>query len=138
MYYYFKLNNSGVTTDFLISTLAQTDSSWIQYIAPPNFSVEAMTALLGKFQYDNITHVWSPYAPSSRILTKYEFNSRFTLEELVAIEEASANDPVVAVLKNKFNIADNIDLDDISVQDGLSILVSKTLITSNRKNIILG
>ena len=107
----------------------------------PNYtpmSQEIVTA------YNNIDHSkyvngqFVPYVKPIRVLTKYAFNSRFTFEELVAITEAAKTDSQVAVLMNKFNIADDIDLTDPVVAYGLNLLVGKTLLTQIRMNEILG
>lgn len=74
---------------------------------------------------------------SNRSLTKFQFNSRFTFEELIAITDTAKTDTVVAVLMNRFNIAETIDLDDTTVADGLGLLVLKGLLTEQRVSEIL-
>jgi hypothetical protein len=59
------------------------------------------------------------------------------MEELVNITIAAKTDAEVEVLYNKFNIADEIDLSDPMVVNGLEMLVNKNLLTSERKASIL-
>lgn len=70
--------------------------------------------------------------PYSKILTKYQFNSLFTFEELVAITSASKSDLEIEVLQKKFEIADEINLNEDIVATGLALLVSKGILTQER------
>jgi hypothetical protein len=88
---------------------------------------------VGKYRLD----VDGQWRKTIRILTKYGFNSRFTLSELVGLQGLSKTDDVVAVLMNKFNIAEEIDLDDPGVLEGMSYLVSAGAISEARANEIL-
>jgi len=72
-----------------------------------------------------------------RILTKYAFSQRFTFQERVAIKQATQSDPEVAVLESDLKLAGNIDLDDPAVAASLDLLVSKGLLTPERKTEIL-
>ena len=87
--------------------------------------------VIGKYQYNGT------YLPYSRILTKYGFNSRFTVDELVAIQDAAKIDTLVLVLQTKFTIADEINLDEQATIDGLGALVVKGLLTEARMNEIM-
>lgn len=75
-------------------------------------------------------------APAPK-LTRLQFRSLFTFQELVAIETAAETDPVVRVLKDSHAIADHIDLADPRTVYGLRILRDKSLITDERLTEIL-
>ena len=89
-------------------------------------------SIINNYQYNGT------YLPYSRILTKYGFNSRFTIDELVAIQDAAKTDSLVSVLNTKFTIADEINLDEQATIDGLGALVAKGLLTEARMNEIMG
>ena len=111
-----------------VQTAAISATLTSSYVSEPYQSERLGTPgnVVGKFMYNGT------YLPYTRILTKYGFNSRFTFEELVAIQDAAKTDTAVAVLQTKFTIADEIDLDDPATVYGLSVLVAKGLLTEAR------
>lgn len=66
------------------------------------------------------------------ILTKLQFENRFTFDELVAIETASETNPGIRVLKSKQAKAEFIDLADENTILGVMFLQSVGLITQER------
>jgi len=70
-------------------------------------------------------------------MTKLQFRSLFTFEELVAIETAAETDAMIRVLNQNQAVADFIDLADPRTAAGLALLVSKTLLTQERADAIL-
>lgn len=90
---------------------------------------------IGKMIYDDKLVRLVPM--KSRILTKLGFNNRFTIPELAAIKVAALTDPVLQVLQEKSTMADNINLDDPSIPQGLDYLISKGLLAPERKAQIL-
>ena len=71
------------------------------------------------------------------ILTKLQFENRFTFEELVAIETAAETNPGIRVLKSKQSKADFIDLTDENTILGVMFLNSVNLLTQERMTEIL-
>ena len=71
------------------------------------------------------------------ILTKLQFENRFTFEELIAIETAAETNPGIRVLKSKQSKADYIDLLDENTQLGIMYLISVGLLTQERGTEIL-
>jgi hypothetical protein len=71
------------------------------------------------------------------ILSKLEFENRFTWDEQVAINEASLTDAGLRVLQAKQAKADFIDLVDENTILGLMYIHSKGLLTSIRVDEIL-
>lgn len=78
----------------------------------------------------------APVAPNSNI-SLYEFRTRFTLAEKVAIEEAAEIDVAVRVVMKDFDTATMIDLTSSHVLGNLMVLVDKMLITEERVEEIL-
>lgn len=70
--------------------------------------------------------------PTPRVLTKWEFSQRFTFAERVAITTAAKTDAEVEVIMNDMSIAQEIHLDDKSVEESLALLVSKGLLKADR------
>jgi len=75
--------------------------------------------------------------PKETKLTKLEFQLRFTFNELVTIEVASATNPGVRVLQKQQQVAEFIDLTDPNTQLGIMYLVSQGLLTHDRGTEIL-
>jgi hypothetical protein len=71
------------------------------------------------------------------IVTKLEFQNRFTFSELMAIETAAETSPGVRVLQRQQLSAEFIDLADINTQNGVAYLVSEELLTQERGTAIL-
>ena len=71
------------------------------------------------------------------ILTKLQFENRFTFDELVAIETASETNPGIRVLQKKQAKADFIDLTDENTILGVMFLNSVNLLTQERMTEIL-
>jgi hypothetical protein len=76
-------------------------------------------------------------SPKNSTLTKLQFNNRFTFDELVAIEVATETNPGVRVFKNQLFLTDYVDLTNTNTIDGINYLVSQSLITQERADIIL-
>jgi hypothetical protein len=85
-----------------------------------------------------------PPAPPQTIYTKFGFRSRFTLQELVGIDNFATNTTLTAdqkatlttIIKN-FDAADKIDLKNQTTIDGVNYLATAGLITTARANQIL-
>lgn len=73
----------------------------------------------------------------SNIISKLEFLNRLGDDEYVAVLTASKSDVVVEAWLNKFNLMAVIDLSDTKIQNGLSMLVSKNLITQQKADSII-
>ena len=100
------------------------------------FRGDANAAYINTKKYNGT--ILTDYTPPVRILTKLAFNLRFTVDELVAIKNATKTDSTVDVLWERFSIAMDIDLDDIVVIQGMQALVDLTLLTQSRMVEILG
>ena len=70
--------------------------------------------------------------------TQLEYQSLFTVPELVAIEIAAQTDPTLRVLQRMQQAASFISLSDPRTIQGMQYLLSKNLITQERYNEILG
>lgn len=79
---------------------------------------------------------WNNGFTNSRI-TRLAFRNRFTFAEKVAIETAAESDATVRVLLKDQEAATFIDLARIDTQQGVQLLVSKSLITAQRATEIL-
>jgi hypothetical protein len=122
------LKGSAFLDDFLEVTL------------PANFVQTNMTpetAWFGVMQYDRTAGVLVPYVPPVRVISKLEFDNRFTFQELAAMVEAKKTDAEVEALDRKIQMAPNINLEDPLVAFGLDVLISKGLLASGRKAEIL-
>lgn len=73
----------------------------------------------------------APIVPNPN-LSLYEFRTRFTLAEKVAIEEAAETDVAIRVVMKDFDTATVIDLTGSHVLDNLMVLVDKMLLTEER------
>ena len=70
-------------------------------------------------------------------ITKLAFRNRFTFAEKVAIETAAEADPAVRVLLKDQEAATFIDLSRTDTQNGVQLLVTKSLLTAERADVIL-
>jgi hypothetical protein len=68
--------------------------------------------------------------PTQRIITKYQFRQRFTFAERQLID--TSTDSVVIVMRNDFSAAEEIDLDNQEVIDGLDYFEQNSLIALGR------
>lgn len=94
------------------------------------------------YYYDG--SAWVPYPPPPpEPLTRLGFLSRFTVEELVGIEVARQTAPEVqqratlAVLKESWLAANDVDVADPRTIDGVELLVTMGLLTAERAAVIL-
>jgi len=78
-----------------------------------------------------------PPATKSRVYTRLQFRSLFSFAEQIAITTAAKTDIGVEVFLGMMNIAEEIDLDYPDTIAGLDYLVSKELITEEKKGQIL-
>ena len=140
-YKYIFLSADRVISNAIVSSieLTQEQINTISSILGASYEPEPFSygpvpfeQLVGSYTYSSDIYNRA-YIPYVRILSKYAFNSRFTLDELSAIQIAAKTDSVVAVLQTKFTIADEINLDEAVVSDGLDILVGYGLLTVQRK-----
>lgn len=76
--------------------------------------------------------------PPPRVMTALAFIERFTADEQLAIATAAQSDASVNLWLVKATGAQEVDLDDPRTVDGLAALVSKGLITPERRDEILG
>lgn len=75
--------------------------------------------------------------PVAKQFTQLEYQSLYTLDELVAIEVATETDPVLRVLQRMQQAATFISLDDPRTIQGMQLLVSKSLLTQERYDEIM-
>jgi len=75
--------------------------------------------------------------PVAKRFTQLEYQSLYTLDELVAIETAAETDPVLRVLQRMQMAASYVSLDDPRTIQGMQVLVAKSLITQARYDEIL-
>ena len=92
--------------------------------------------LIGKKKWDAVRLMFMDNT-YKRILTKFEFNERFTFDELVAITDLAKTNSRIAVLKNKFEISQEINLDLPAVSQGLDLLIQAGVLKLDRKIEIL-
>jgi len=78
----------------------------------------------------------SPVTPK-KILTRYEFWSLFTFQEMVAITTAAKTDVAIEVFMESMRVAEEINLDYPETIQGLTYLVSVELITQQKMDDIL-
>ena len=75
--------------------------------------------------------------PKKFILTRYEFRSLFTFDEMVAITTAAKTDVVIEVFMKSMEVAEEIDLQYQETASGLGYLVANKFITQKKMNSIL-
>lgn len=80
--------------------------------------------------------VVTPPEPQTK-MSRLDFYSRFTFDELVAVEAAAVTNPAVRVLQNQINTAEFIDINDQRTILGVMYLNSVGLLTVDRANEIL-
>jgi hypothetical protein len=87
---------------------------------------------------DCLDFINNPPAPPDPVpvyvISAYEFSKRFTMEEEVAIEEASVIDPVIRVAIRKLGLIKNwdVDLSDTGTMNYVGYLATKGLIAPER------
>lgn len=77
----------------------------------------------------------APPPPAPRILSRIDFQRRFTVEELAAIQ--GADDPLVKNFLFSLTIVLNVDLDNADTQAGVGYLEQHELIAAGRAAEIL-
>lgn len=70
-------------------------------------------------------------------LTRFEFRSLFSFEELVAITTAAKIDVVIEVFMKSMEVAEEIDLTYSETANGLGYLVAQGFITQQKMDNIL-
>lgn len=75
--------------------------------------------------------------PKPPIITKISFRFRLTNSEYVDILNAAKTDTEVQAWVETFNMVSQIDLESSRTIDGISMMVTKGLLTSQRANEIL-
>ena len=85
-----------------------------------------------------------PPPPPQTVFTKYQFRSRFTLAELVAIDNFASSTTLSDVHKatlntitKNFDVADSIDITNSATIQGVEYLVTAGLLTQDRATEIL-
>ncbi len=68
-----------------------------------------------------------------RVLTRYEFMCLFTSAEMIGIMAASDSDPAVRLFLKQLDNVENVKFSDKNTMASLAYLVSKGLITEERK-----
>jgi len=77
------------------------------------------------------------FPPNYKLITKFAFRNRFTIEEKVAIYTAAAQNITMQVWLDDLATAEYVDLGLQSVIDSLSAMVTATILTEERKDAIL-
>ena len=96
-----------------------------------------------KYNDGIFTYAEAPIPPSPP-MTKYQFRSRFTLAELVAMDNFASSSTLTDVQKatlntitKNFDLADNIDITNSATIQGVEYLVSAGILTQDRATEIL-
>lgn len=76
-------------------------------------------------------------AEAVTILTKYQFNNRFTFAEQVAIEQAAEANAAIRVLQRQLALVEFVDLTLTETQQSVAYLVQAGLISAERSAEIL-
>jgi len=76
-------------------------------------------------------------APLKTVFTSLEFRDLFTINEQLSIRESQLVDMEVGLVYDMMLSAQNIDISDPRTIQGMDLLVSKELITNERRNEIL-
>jgi len=71
------------------------------------------------------------------VISKLDFLKRLTFQERVVIETAAQTDPEVRVVKESWLAANEIRMDDPEMVSGISLYVSKGLLTQKRAGEIM-
>jgi hypothetical protein len=95
----------------------------------------ADTTWIGTKQWNG--NAWNVYTPPVRILSKYEFRQRFSLDEQRAILSASKTDLDIEMYLQTSMIVDEVDLDNPTTSEAIDILIYKELLAPERKAEIL-
>jgi hypothetical protein len=75
------------------------------------------------------------FVSSTTVYTKFEFLSKFTSEERIAIR--TSTDPVVQDFIHMLEVSEQIDVSNTTTIDGINYLESINLLTNNRATEIL-
>lgn len=75
--------------------------------------------------------------PPKTVFTSLEFRDLFTINEQLAIRESQLVDMEVGLVYDMMLSAQNIDISDPRTIQGMDLLVTKGLITNERRNEIL-
>lgn len=75
--------------------------------------------------------------PPKTVFTSLEFRDLFTINEQLSIRESQLVDMEVGLVYDMMLSAQNIDISDLRTVQGMDLLVSKGLLTNQRRNEIL-
>jgi len=121
------LNSDGVVLARMVATEEMLASAYQghtfrEYVEPePTSYVEPSVAV----------------PPKRFILTRYEFRSLFTFNELIAITTASKTDVAIEVFMKSMEVAEQIDVRYVETCNGLAYLVANKFITQEKMDNIL-
>jgi len=108
---------------------------------PANIGWEVVN---GSIKFPESPVVVEPPPPPQTVFTKYQFRSRFTLAELVAIDNFASSTTLSDVHKatlntitKNFDVADSIDVTNSATIQGVEYLVTAGLLTQDRATEIL-
>lgn len=138
-----------VSNGVIVSYLEAVREDWTGVSAPQgmveitNVFNESPATLIGR-TYSNNTVGNAPQSSASRRISHYQFRKRFTLQELIGMDNADLNQNIPSqtkaalktMLKN-FEAAEYIDLDNADVATGLATLEQVGLIAAGRAAQIL-
>lgn len=90
----------------------------------------------GYYWYDDAWHP-GPEPEYKHIYTRYEFLSRFTAAERIAIRKAAKEDPIIEDFMAMLDICDEIDVRNTDTINGIDYLILKEIIKAERRSDIL-
>lgn len=89
------------------------------------------------FTYSIVDMPTQPIQIKKAILTKYEFLSRFTMAEKVAIYNLENSNVYIKIWLDTFRLCEEIDLNNTDVIAGLQLMKTLDILTDSRINEIL-
>jgi hypothetical protein len=136
--YYAVVDDVGIVRGIRIQkTKMYTVPTNLILVNNPGLTPDQAVAFIDVLVWNGVNFI--PYIEKEKIISKYDFIKRFTLAEMVAMETKAETDNVVDLIqKVLFNVSDKIDIGDPYLINLMDVLVSKNVITEERKATILG
>jgi len=136
--YYAVIDDVGIVRGIRIQkTKMYTVPTNLILVNNPGLTPDQAVAFIDVLVWNGTNFV--PYIEKEKIISKYDFIKRFTLSEMVTMETNAGTDNVVDLIqKVLFNVSDKIDIGDPYLINLMDVLVSKSVITEERKAVILG
>jgi len=141
------LIKAAVVQNGIVTNIASISKEVLSTVGPDYIDITGISPepeIGWSYSNGTFTPPPAPPPPPQTVFTKFEFRSRFTLQELVGIDNAGANPTltpeqkeILNTIGKNFEVASEIDLTHAQTIQGVGYLASVGLLTQERATQIL-